>query len=81
LVVVAPCPIKSPLLQSHLGGNVEKFVGVVWFSRISFGCGDLRIVNEFYQLLFLLLCLQHGYDLLDPLGDFSSATNNTRSVH
>jgi hypothetical protein len=33
IVAVASSPIKYPRLQSHLGGDVEKFVGVVWFSR------------------------------------------------
>jgi hypothetical protein len=37
--------IKSSQLQPHLGGNAEKFVGVVWSSRTSSGCGDLRIID------------------------------------
>jgi hypothetical protein len=47
------------------------------------GCGDLRIVKELHRqffllLLFLLLLLRDGYGLLDPFGDFLSATNNVR---
>jgi hypothetical protein len=42
------------------------------------GCGDLRIVKELYRQFFLLLCLWDGYGLLDPFGDFPSATNNVR---
>jgi hypothetical protein len=51
---------------------------VVWSSRISSGCGDLRIVKELYRQFFLLLRLRDGYGLLDPFGDFPSATNNVR---
>jgi hypothetical protein len=31
--VAAPSAIRSPRLQPHLGGNVERLVGVVWYSR------------------------------------------------
>jgi hypothetical protein len=31
VVAAAPCRIKSPWLHPHLGGDIEKFVGVVWF--------------------------------------------------
>jgi hypothetical protein len=50
----------------------------VWSSRISSGYGDLRIVKELHRQFFLLLCLRDGCGLLDPFGDFSSATNNVR---
>jgi hypothetical protein len=51
---------------------------VVWFSRISSGCEDLWIVKELHLRLFLLLRLRDGCGLLDPFGDFPSATNNVR---
>jgi hypothetical protein len=51
---------------------------VVWSSRISYGCGDLRIVKELHRQCFLLLCLQDECGLLDPFGYFPSATNNVR---
>ena len=47
MVAAASRAIMSPRLQSHLGGDVEKLVGVVWFSRISSGYGDLRISRSF----------------------------------
>jgi hypothetical protein len=78
VVVVAPRAIRSPGLQPHLGGNVERLVGVVWSSRISSGCVDLRIVKELHRQFFLLLRLRDGCGLLDPFGDFPSATNNVR---
>jgi hypothetical protein len=78
VMVAAPRAIRSPQLQSRLGGNVEKLVGVVWSSRISSGCGDLRIVKKLHRQFFLLLRLWDGCGLLDPLGDFPSATNNVR---
>jgi hypothetical protein len=78
VVVVAPRAIRSPRLQPHLGGNVERHVEVVWSSRISSGCGDLRIVKELYQQFFLLLRLRDGCGLLDSFGDFLYATNNVR---
>jgi hypothetical protein len=78
VAVAASRAISSPRLQPHLGGNVERFVGVVWASRISSGCGDLRIVKELHRQFFLLLCLRDGCGLLDPFGDFPSATNNVR---
>jgi hypothetical protein len=51
---------------------------VVWSSRISSGCGDLRIVKELYRQFLLLLHLGDGCGLLDSFGDFPSATNNIR---
>jgi hypothetical protein len=78
VVVVASRAIRSPRLQPHLDGNVERLVGVVWSSRISFGCGDLRIVKELHRQFFLLLRLRNGCGLHDPFGDFLSATNNVR---
>jgi hypothetical protein len=75
-MVVAPRAIRSPQLQSHLDGNVERLVGVVWSSRIFSGCGDLQIVKELHRQFFLLLHLRDGCDLFDPFGDFPSATNN-----
>ena len=72
--------IMSPRLQSHLGGDVEKPVGVVWFSRGSSGGDDLRIVMEFNRRFILLLQLRDGCGLFDPFGDFPSATNNVKSV-
>jgi hypothetical protein len=80
VVVAASCAIKSPWLQPHLGGNVERLVGVVWSSKISSGCGDLRIVKELHRQFFFLLRLRDGCGLLDPFGDFPSATNNVRST-
>jgi hypothetical protein len=78
MVVTAFRAIRSLRLQPHLGGNVEKLVGVVWCSRISSSCGDLRIVKELHWQFFLLLRLRDGCGLLDPFGDFPSATNNVR---
>jgi hypothetical protein len=75
VVVAAPRAIKSPRLKPHLGGNVKRLVGVVWSSRISSGCGDLRIVKELHRQFFLLRRLRNGCGLLDPFGDFPSATN------
>jgi hypothetical protein len=46
VVAAASRAIRSPHLQPHLDGNVERLVGVVWSSRISSGCGDLRIIKE-----------------------------------
>jgi hypothetical protein len=73
VVVAAPRAIRSPRLQPHLAGNIERLVGVVWSSRISSSCGDLRIVKELHRQFLLYRC-----GLLDPFGDFSSATNNVR---
>jgi hypothetical protein len=78
VVVVASRAISSPRLQPHLGDNVERLVGVMWSLRISSGCGDLRIVKELHRQFFLLLRLQDACGLLDPFGDFPSATNNVR---
>jgi hypothetical protein len=78
VVVALPRAIRSPRLQPHLSGNVERLVGVVWSLRISSSCGDLRIVKEFYRQFFLLLRLRDGCGLLDPFGDFLSAINNVR---
>jgi hypothetical protein len=78
VVVATSRAIRSPRLQPHLGGNVERLVGVVWSSRISSGCGDLWIVKELHRQFFLLLRLRDGCGLLDPFGDFLSATNNVR---
>jgi hypothetical protein len=55
-------------------------VGVVWSLRISFSCGDLRILKELYWQFFLLLRLWDGCGLLDPFGDLPSATNNVRPI-
>ena len=77
VVVAAPFPIKSPRLQPHLDGDVEKFMGVVWFSRTS-GGGVLRIVMELHRRFILLLRLRDGCGLLDPFGDFPSETNNVK---
>jgi hypothetical protein len=51
---------------------------VVWSLRILSGCGDLRIVKELHRQFFLLLHLRDGCGLLDPFGNFPSATNNVR---
>jgi hypothetical protein len=53
-------------------------VRVVWSSRISSGCGDLRIVKELHRQFFLLLRLRDGCGFLDPFGDFPFATINIR---
>jgi hypothetical protein len=50
----------------------------VWSWKISSGCEDLRIVKEFHRQFFFLLHLRDGCGLLDPFGDFPSATNNIR---
>jgi hypothetical protein len=78
VVVAAPRAIRSSRLQPHLDGNVERLVEVVWSSRISSGCGDLRIIKELHRQFFLFLRLWDGCGLLDPFGDFTSATNNVR---
>ena len=77
MVAAASLPIKSSQLQPHLDGDVEKLVGVVWSSWISSGWGDLRIFMELHRQ-FNLLHLRDGCGLLDPFGDFPSATNNVR---
>jgi hypothetical protein len=46
VVVAASRAIRPLRLQPHLDSNVERFVGVVWSSRFSFSCGNLRIVKE-----------------------------------
>jgi hypothetical protein len=76
VVVAASSPIKSLRLQHHLGGDVEKLVGVVWSSRTSSGYGDLRIFKELHQRFILLLCHRDRCGLLDPFSDLPSATNN-----
>jgi hypothetical protein len=78
VVVATSRAIRSTRLQPHLGDNVERHVGVVWSSRFSSGCGDLQIVKELHRQFFLLLCLRDGCGLLDPFGNFPSATNNVR---
>ena len=78
MVAAAPFPIKSPQLQPHLRGDVEKFVGVVWFSRTSSGGGVLRIVMELRRRFILFLRLRDGCGLFDPFGDFPSATDNIK---
>ena len=77
MVAAVSRAIMSPRLQSHLDGDVEKLVAVVWFLRTSSGRGDLRIVKELHRQLFLLH-LRNGCGLLDPFRDFPSATNNVR---
>jgi hypothetical protein len=44
----------------------------------NFVCGNLQIVKELDRQFFLLLRLRDGCGLLDPFGDFPSATNNVR---
>jgi hypothetical protein len=78
VVVAAPRAIIFSRLQPHLDGYVEKLVGMVWSSRISSGCGDLRIVKELHRQFILLLRLRDGCGLFDPFGDFPSAINNVR---
>jgi hypothetical protein len=48
-VAVASLPIRSPRIQCHLDGNVEKLVGVLWSSRILSACGDIWIVKELHR--------------------------------
>jgi hypothetical protein len=67
-----------PQLQHYLDINVEKLVDVVWSSRISSGCGGLRIVKELHRQFILLLRLRDGCGLFDPFGDFPSTTNNVK---
>jgi hypothetical protein len=78
VVMSAPHAIRSPRLQPHLGGNVERLVGVVWSLRISSDCGDLRNVKELHRQFLLLLRLPNKYGLLDPFGDFPSAINKVK---
>jgi hypothetical protein len=78
MVMAASCAIRSPLLQPHLGGNLERLMGAVWSSRISSSCGDLWIVKELHRQFFLFLRLRDRCGLLHPFGDFPSATNNVR---
>jgi hypothetical protein len=58
VVVAAPRAIRSSRLQPHLGGNMERLVGVVWSSRMSSGCGDLHIVKELHRQFFLFFVSQ-----------------------
>jgi hypothetical protein len=74
---VASFLIKSSWLHPYPGGDVEKPLGVVWFSRTSSSYGDLQIVKNLNQRLFLL-CLWNACGLLDPFGDFPYTTNNIR---
>ena len=78
MVVAASLPIRSSRLQPHLDGDVEKFVEVVWSLRILSGYGDLRIIMDLHRQFNFLLRLRDGCGLLDPFGDFPSATNNVR---
>ena len=55
MAAVALLTIMSPRLQSHLGGDVEKPVGVVWFLMGSSGGGDFQIVMEFHQIVIICL--------------------------
>jgi hypothetical protein len=80
VVVAVPCAIRSSRLQPHLSGNVERLVGVVWSLQILSGYGDLWIVKELHRQFFLLR-LQGGCGLLEPFGDFPSATNNGGSTY
>jgi hypothetical protein len=47
VVVTASSPIKFFWLQPLLDGDVEKFVGVVWFLRTSSGCGIFGSLRSF----------------------------------
>jgi hypothetical protein len=76
--MTAPHAIRSSRLQPHLNSNVERFVEVVWSSRISSGRRDLPIVKELHRQFFLLLRIRDRCGLLDMFGDFPSATNNVR---
>ena len=78
LVAATLLAIMSPQFQPHLDGNVEKLMGVVWFSSTSSGGGGLRIVMELHRQIILLLRLRDGCGLLDPFGDFPSTSNNVR---
>ena len=78
MVTASSLSIRSPRFQSHLGGDVEKLVGVVCFSRAFSGGDDLRIVVELHRRFILPLRNRDGCGLLDPFGDFLSATNNVR---
>jgi hypothetical protein len=49
VVVAVPHTIRSPQLQPHLGGNIERLVGVVWYSGILSGYGDIQIVKELHR--------------------------------
>jgi hypothetical protein len=72
--------VSSPRLQPHLGGDVEKLVLVVCFSR-TFSIGDdLRIVMELHRQFILFLQLRDGCGLFDPFDDFPSKTNNVRAA-
>jgi hypothetical protein len=78
VVAAPPRVIRSLRLQPHLGGNIERLVGVVASSRFSSCCGDLQIVKELQRQSILLLRLGNGCGLLDLFGDFLSATNNVK---
>jgi hypothetical protein len=54
VVVAASHSIRAARLQPHLGGNIERLVGVVWSSRISSGCWDFRTVKEFHRSSYYL---------------------------
>jgi hypothetical protein len=47
-------------------------------SRTTFGFGDLWIVKELYRRFSFLFVFRDGCGLLDPFGDFPSATNNVK---
>ena len=78
MVTASSISIMSPQFRSHLGGDVEKLMGVVCFSRAFSSGGDLRIVVELHRRFILLLRHRDGCGLLDPFGDFPFTTNNVR---
>jgi hypothetical protein len=78
VVVAASRTIMFPQLQPYLDINVEKLVDVVWSSRISSGCGGLRIVKELHRQFILFLHIRNGCGLFDLFSDLPFATNNVR---
>jgi hypothetical protein len=72
MVMAAPHSIRSPWLQPHLSGNIERLVGVLWSSRILSGCRDLQIIKDLHRWFFLLLHLREDVVFL------TRSTNNVR---
>jgi hypothetical protein len=68
---VSPASTLSRRQHREACGSGVLFEVFVWL-------WDLQIVKELHRQFFLLLRLRGGCGLLDPFGDFPSATNNVR---
>lgn len=78
MVVVWPHAIMFPGFNPISMATSRSSWVCVWSSRVSSGCGDLRIVKKLHRQFILFLRLRNGCGLFDPFGDFPSAINNVR---